>query len=57
MSDKPQSGKNHSGGMHHLADSEHPMAAGAKSLGPLDPNETVNVDRDRAAQPGSAGPV
>ena len=57
MSDRPQSGKHQSSGMHHLADSEHPLAAGAKSLGPLDPNETVKLTVIVRRRRGCAGPV
>ena len=56
MPDKPHSGTKHPGGLHHLADSEHPLAAGAKSLGPLDPGETVNVTLIVRCRPGSQAP-
>jgi len=56
MSDKPQTGAKPPAGFHPLADSEHPLAAGARSLGPLDSGETVNVTVIVRRRPGSQAP-
>ncbi len=56
MPDKTQSDTKHPGGLRHLADSEHPLATGAKVLGPLDPGETVNVIVIVRRRPGSQAP-
>jgi kumamolisin len=53
---EPQGGTKHSGGLQHLAGSEHPLAAGAKSVGPLAPGETVSVTVIVRRSPGSQAP-
>ncbi len=53
---EPHGGTKHPSGLHHLAGSEHPLAAGAKSVGPLDPGETVSATLIVRRSPGSQAP-
>jgi kumamolisin len=56
MSDNAHSAKGHSGGFHTPPDSEHAFAAGAKVLGPLDPDENVKVTVIVRRRQGSQAP-